>query len=188
MLSTLSFAICKAETPLEARAASFVSFYGLDPSSTPSITTGLCSTNPPIVLSTNDVTIMLLWKPNVIEEYQSGSFNRIRVVCTQGATSPFSIGDAYLFQSGTNNLAMLASPLVNTSMPTELLESVYRYEPNIPDVCFLEFGEETNNPPEQVFLVRNGVSCYLAAHNATNLVEIAEIVCDTLSPPAEASP
>ena len=165
----------------------FLAYFGRDPNSiVQNVLPVLSATNSPVNISLADLTVSLSWVSSRLDDNAIRPADRIRIFARVNANAPLFLGEAYLFATETNRLADLAFPLFNHSMSIGTMEQIWSPIPNLSDFCLR--GTPTNLPPTRVFLARRGAVCILKSSAVTNLVEIAEIVCDTLSPPAEVSP
>ena len=171
-------------------AAVFVGRFRLNPD-TP-VTSNVAGNTPdvwPVSVLTNGVFIEMQ-KDRTGESGRVFDGDEVSVLLNPTPDRSTINGRAFLFPTPTNTLARLLEPLVETTglSPDSLAQS-FRYEPGVGSACFVSRNLTTESPvqetPRQVFLVKGGVSCYLKGTAVTNLVEMAEIVCDTLSPRAE---
>ena len=145
--------------------------------------TPLPSSAVPLAVSTNGCELTLYNYSAMHGLVDSERPDQFRIVFLPGNPPPVLLGTGFVYHGPTNSLVEMATPLVANPMPLTLLKEYWSPVPDVTGVCLR--GTPTNMPPTRVFLARRGAVCILKSTTVTNLIELAEIICDTLSPPAE---
>lgn len=172
-----------ATEPALTETSELLSAFGLNPDAViTNVLPVLSSTNSPVEVTADGFMMTLNWISSGLDDAIRPA-DRIRVFATENPSTSVCLGEAYLFSTETNRLADMAFPLANNSMSSGMMRRIWSPVSDVSGVCLR--GTPTNMPPTRVFLARRGAVCILKSTTVTNLIELAEIICDTLSPPAE---